>query len=178
MAFDLEKMEQAGRLMLEAMGQDMTKEGVKDTPARFAKYYSQIMNGYDLRAEDYITEFENENSYDGPVVIKNLPFYTVCMHHLAPFIGHWAVAYEPGERILGLSKVVRIARVYQKRPQVQEQLTRQISDAMNDILKPKWVVVRMEAEHFCMSTRGVRTPGSLTVTQHGHGDWPKDVFHI
>lgn len=176
--FDKAKMMQAGRLMLEAMGEDPNRDGLKDTPKRFANYYSQIMNGHFLNAKDYVTEFENDGNYDGAVVVKSLPFYTLCEHHLAPFIGNWDVAYKPGDYIIGLSKLVRIARVYQKRPQVQERLTRQIADELNDILKPEWVCVRMNAEHFCMSTRGVRTPGSMTETMTGHGDYPKDIFNV
>lgn len=176
MKFDIDKMEQAGRLMLEAMGEDVNRDGLKDTPKRFAKYYSEIMNGHFLDPKDFVTEFDNDGDYDGAVVVKDLPFYTICEHHLAPFIGTWDVAYKPGDRIVGLSKLVRIARVYQKRPQVQERLTKQIAEALNEILKPEWVAVRMQAEHFCMSTRGVRTPGSLTETLTGFGDYPKDVF--
>lgn len=176
--FDLEKMEAAGFLMLQAMGEDPTRDGLKDTPKRFAKYYSQIMNGNFLKPEDYVTEFENDGKYDGAVVVKDLPFYTICEHHLAPFIGTWDVAYAPGSNIIGLSKLVRIARVFQKRPQVQERLTKQIATSLNDILKPEWVVVRMKAEHFCMSTRGVRTPGALTETMTGYGRYPKDIFNV
>lgn len=175
-AFNIEKMEEAGRLMLEAMGEDLNRDGIKDTPKRFAKYYAEIMNGYDLDPKEYVTEFDNDENYDGAVIVKDLPFYTMCEHHLAPFIGHWDVAYKPGRSIVGLSKLVRIARVYQKRPQVQERLTKQIADELNEILLPEWVVVRMNAEHFCMSTRGVRTPGALTETMSGHGEFPKDVF--
>lgn len=175
--FDLAKMEQAGRLMLEAMGEDITRDGLKDTPKRFAKYYSEIMNGHFLDPYDCVTEFDNDSGYDGAVIVRELPFYTICEHHLAPFIGKWDVAYKPTEKIVGLSKLVRIARVYQKRPQVQEKLTKQIANAINELLSPEWVVIRMNAEHFCMSTRGVRTPGALTETLSGHGDYPKDIFN-
>lgn len=176
--FNLEKMEQAGRLMLEAMGEDVNRDGLKDTPKRFAKYYSEIMNGNFKDPANYVTDFDNDADYNGPVIVKHLPFYTLCEHHLAPFIGHWDVGYKPGGRIIGLSKLVRIARVYQKRPQVQERLTEQIARSLNEILNPDWVVVRMQAEHFCMSTRGVRTPGSYTETMSGHGDYPKDIFGV
>lgn len=174
--FDIKKMEKAGRLMLEAMGEDCSRDGLRETPKRFAKYYSQIMNGNFLDPKDCVTEFDNDGGYDGAVVVKDLPFYTICEHHLAPFIGTWDVAYKPGSKIVGLSKLVRIARVFQKRPQVQERLTKQISDTINELLEPEWVVVRMNAEHFCMSTRGVRTPGAITETLSGYGDYPKDIF--
>lgn len=173
---DMEKLEQSATLFLEAIGEDVTRDGLKDTPKRYAKYMAAIMNGWELDPNDYVTEFENDGAYDGAVVVKNLPFYTVCEHHLAPFIGVWSIAYKPRDKVIGLSKVVRIARVFQKRPQVQERLTKQISDAFFELVDPEWVVVRMEAEHFCMSTRGVRTPGAKTVTMTGHGTWPKDVF--
>lgn len=173
---DFKKLEEAGRLILEALGEDPTRDGLKDTPARFAKYYSEIMNGHFLDPKDFVTEFDNDGGYDGAVIVQDLPFYTICEHHLAPFIGTWDIAYKPGNKIVGLSKLVRIARVFQKRPQVQERLTKQIADAVDDILEPQWVAVRMRAEHFCMSTRGVRTPGSLTETMTGHGAYPQDVF--
>lgn len=175
---DTAKLEQAATLILEAVGEDPERDGLKDTPARFAKYYSEIMNGHFQKPEDFVTQFDNDGDYDGAVVVKTMPFYTICEHHLAPFIGYWDVAYKPGERIVGLSKLVRIARVFQKRPQVQERLTKQIAGALNDILKPEWVVVRMNAEHFCMSTRGVRTPGAMTETLTGHGDYPRDIFGV
>lgn len=159
------KLEEAGRLILEALGEDVGRDGLKDTPKRFANYYADIMNGHFLKADDYVTDFENDGAYNGPVVVTNMPFYTICEHHLAPFIGTWDFAYQPQDRILGLSKIVRIARVHQKRPQVQERLTQQIAESMMQILEPKWVVVRMGAEHFCMSTRGVRTPGAKTYTR-------------
>lgn len=174
---DMKKLEESARLFLEAIGEDPNRDGLKDTPKRYAKYMSEIMNGHFKDPKNYVTEFDNDAHYDGAVVVKALPFYTMCEHHLAPFIGHWDVAYKPSERIIGLSKLVRIARVYQKRPQVQERLTKQISDELNDILRPEWVVVRMNAEHFCMSTRGVRTPGAFTETLSGHGDYPKDIFN-
>lgn len=184
MGFDIEKMEQAGRLMLEAMGEDPERDGLKDTPKRFAKYYSEIMNGHFLDPNNFVTEFENDGGYSGAVIVEDLPFYTLCEHHLAPFIGTWDVAYHPGDRIVGLSKLVRIARVFQKRPQVQERLTTQITNSLFDILQPKWVVVRMRAEHFCMSTRGVRTPGAKTETLYGRSrntldePYPKDIFNV
>lgn len=176
--FDIKKMEEAGRLMLEAMGENPTRDGLKDTPKRFAKYYSEIMNGHFKDPYEEVTDFDNDGGYNGPVIVKDLPFYTLCEHHLAPFIGKWDVAYKPSDRIIGLSKLVRIARCYQKRPQVQERLTEQIAGILNEILKPEYVVVRMRAEHFCMSTRGVRTPGALTETMSGHGNYPKDVFGV
>lgn len=176
MNVDMAKLEQSAILFLEAIGEDPTRDGLKETPRRYAKYMAAIMNGNFIDPAESVKEFDNDEGYTGPVVVKNLPFYTMCEHHLAPFIGKWAIAYQPREKVLGLSKVVRIARAYQKRPQVQERLTKQIADKFNELVIPEWVVVRMEAEHFCMSTRGVRTPGSTTVTQYGYGGYPDNVF--
>lgn len=167
---DQSKLQQAARLTLEALGEDINRDGLKDTPKRYAKYMADIMNGRFMDPDDYLTDFDNDGNYTGPVVVTNMPFYTICEHHLAPFIGTWDFAYKPKDRILGLSKVVRIARVFMKRPQVQERLTQQIAERMYDILNPEWVVIRMGAEHFCMSTRGVRTPGAKTYTRQVIGD--------
>lgn len=179
--FDAEKVKEATRLLLEGIGDDPNRDGLKDTPARVAKMYEQIMNGYDLKVEDVITEFDNDAGYTGPVLVRDVPFYTLCEHHLAQFSGKLHMAYQPSGKVVGLSKLVRMARVYAKRPQVQERLTKQIADAIYDQLNPKWCLVKIEAEHFCMSIRGVRTPGTTTMTYYGHGkghrDYDKDIFN-
>lgn len=176
--FDFEKVEEATRLLLEGIGDNPDREGIKDTPRRVAKMYQEILSGYDLRADDFITEFDNDGDYHGPVIVKDVPFYTYCEHHLQLFAGKLHLAYCPADKIVGLSKLVRMARVYAKRPQVQERLTNQIADTINLHLKPNWCAVKIEAEHFCMSIRGVRAPGTSTVTFAGYGDYPKDVFQI
>lgn len=162
--FDYDKVKEATRLLLEGFGDDPTRDGLKDTPDRVAKMYQEIMNGYDLNPRDCITEFDNDGDYHGAVCVQDIPFYTFCEHHLALFAGKLHIAYKPGSRIVGLSKLVRMARVYAKRPQVQERLTKQIADAIHEELCPFWVVVMVEAEHYCMSIRGVRTPGTKTIT--------------
>lgn len=174
--FDYDKVKEATKLLLEGIGDDVERDGIKDTPDRVAKMYQEIFNGYDLDPANFITEFDNDSGYDGPVILRGAPFYAYCEHHLQPFSGELSVAYRPGEKVVGLSKLVRVARVFAKRPQVQEKLTKQIADALNHTLQPSWVVVRIEAEHHCMSIRGVRVPGATTTTIYGHGEYPKDVF--
>lgn len=176
--FDQEKVEEATRLLLEGIGDDPNRDGLKDTPKRVAKMYKDIFNGYDLDPNSFITEFDNDGDYHGPVILKGADFYSYCEHHLQLFAGKLNIAYSPGSRVVGLSKLVRIARVYAKRPQVQERLTQQISNSLQDLLKPDWVVIKIEAEHYCMSIRGVRVPRTTTTTIHGHGNWPTDVFKI
>lgn len=175
--FDFEKVKEATALLLEGIGDDPTRDGLLDTPDRVARMYQDILSGYEQKPEDYVTQFENDGQYYGPIIVRDIPFYTFCEHHFALFAGKLHIAYEPGERIVGLSKLVRIARVFAKRLQVQERLTKQVADAINEILQPKWVVVKIEAEHYCMSIRGVRVPGTSTGTIFGHGDYPKDIFN-
>lgn len=176
--FDYEKVKEATKLLLEGIGDDPTRNGIKDTPDRVAKMYQEILNGYDLNPDDFITEFDNDGGYVGPVILRGAKFYTYCEHHLQPFVGELNIAYSPRDKVVGLSKLVRISRVFAKRPQVQERLTKQISDAIEQHLKPEWAVVKIEAEHMCMSIRGVRLPGTTTTTISGHGDYPKDIFNI
>lgn len=178
MSIDTEKMEESVRLFFEAIGDDPNRDGIKDTPKRVAKMYAETMNGYFLKPEDFITTFENDGGYDGPVILRDAEFYTVCEHHLQPFAGTIDIAYRPGERIIGLSKLLRVSRVYAKRPQVQERLTREVADALNRVLDPEWVVVRIRAEHHCMKLRGVRINGSSTETIYGYGEYPIDIFRV
>ena len=173
---DKKMLEQSVRLFFEAIGDDPTRDGIKDTPARVAKMYAETMNGYFLDPADFITTFENEENYHGPVILRDAEFYTVCEHHLQPFAGTIDLAYEPGDHIVGLSKLLRVARVYAKRPQVQEKLTKQVATALNELLQPSWVVVRIKAEHHCMKLRGVRISGSHTVTKYGYGNHPDNIF--
>lgn len=177
--FDFAKVEEATRLLLEGIGDNPDREGIKDTPRRVAKMYQEILNGYDLHPSDFITEFDNDGDYHGPVIVKDVPFYTYCEHHLQLFAGKLHIGYSPGDKIVGLSKLVRLARVYAKRPQNQERLTKQIADCVESHLNPNWCAVKIEAEHFCMSIRGTRVPGTTTATVYGHGEYPKDgIFRI
>lgn len=176
--FDIDKMEESVKLFFEAIGDDPNREGIRDTPRRVAKMYAETMNGYFLDPKNFVTEFENDGKYLGPVILKNAELYSVCEHHLQMFSGNISIAYQPGDKIIGLSKLLRIARVYAKRPQVQERLTNQVANSLQEILSPQWLVVRYEAEHYCMRVRGVRVKDSTTVTLAGHGDWPSDIFRV
>lgn len=178
MSFDYEKVKQATTLLLEGIGDDPTRDGIKDTPDRVAQMYKEILCGLDQDPGDYIKEFDNDEGYHGPVILKDADFYTYCEHHLQLFAGKLNIAYQPGDKVVGLSKLVRISRVFAKRPQVQERLTKQIADALNTHLNPEWVVVKIEAEHFCMSIRGVRVPGTTTTTILGHGNYPENIFEL
>lgn len=173
---DKAKLEESVRLFFEGIGDDPNRDGIKDTPKRVAKMWAETMNGYTLNVEDFVTTFENDEGYNGPVILRDAEFYTVCEHHLQPFNGTIDIAYQPGSRIVGLSKLLRVARVFAKRPQVQERLTKQVGDALYDVLDPTWVAVRIKAEHHCMKLRGVRIQGSHTETYYGKGPWPRDVF--
>lgn len=175
---DEKKLEQSVRLFFEAIGDNPDRDGIKDTPKRVTKMYKETMNGYFLDPSDFVTTFENDGGYTGPVILRDAEFYTMCEHHLQPFAGTIDIAYRPGERIVGLSKLLRVARVFAKRPQVQERLTRQVADALRDVLQPEWVVVRIRAEHHCMKLRGVRINGSSTETICGHGNYPINIFTV
>ena len=163
---DKKKIEKSVKLLLEAIGDNPNREGLLDTPKRVAKMYEKILNGYDEDPNKYLTTFTPE-SHD-MVIVKDIPFYSFCEHHLVLFTGKIHIAYIPNKKMVGLSKLVRLARVYAKRPQVQERLTRQIADILVKKLSPD-VMVYVEAEHYCMTMRGVRTPGSKTVTSAVRG---------
>jgi GTP cyclohydrolase IA len=175
---DIEKLEQSVRLFFEGIGDDPNRDGIRDSPKRVAKMWAETMNGYTLDPADFVTMFENDNGYDGPVVLRDAEFYTVCEHHLQPFAGTIDIAYQPGARILGLSKLLRVARVYAKRPQNQERLTKQVTESLFDLLEPAWVVVRIKAEHHCMKLRGVRVNGSYTETRYQMGQHRGDILPI
>ena len=162
--FDKPRIERAVREILEAIGEDPDRDGLRFTPRRIADMYEEIFSG--LREDPrhhVITTFEAD--HDEMVMVRDIPLYSVCEHHLVPFAGHAHVAYIPNDdgRITGLSKLARLVEGFARRPQVQERLTTQIADALVDILTPHVFVV-IEAEHLCMSMRGVKKAGSLTVT--------------
>ncbi|MCD8316176.1 MAG: GTP cyclohydrolase I FolE [Eggerthellaceae bacterium] len=162
---DSEKIEQGVRLILEGIGEDPEREGLQQTPARVARMYEELFSGME---EDPSVFFETtfDENHDGMVIVKDIPFYSVCEHHLVPFFGKAHVAYIPGHdgKICGLSKLARLVDTYAKRPQVQERLTTQIADTLVEQLHPMGVLVVMEAEHMCMSMRGIKKPGATTTT--------------
>jgi len=163
--FDAAKVEAAIRELLIGIGENPDREGLAQTPARVAKSYAEIFGGIHQTAQDVLTTTFSLG-HDELVVVRDIPIYSTCEHHLLPFHGVGHVGYIPGEdgKITGLSKIARLVDMYSRRPQVQERLTTQIADAMTDILGARGVIVVIECEHLCMSMRGIRKPGSTTLT--------------
>ena len=161
---DTKRIEKAVKDILSAVGEDLRRPGIKETPARVARMYEEILNGM---KKDPGKELEVifEKQHDEIILLKGVPLYSICEHHLVPFIGKAHVAYIPkGNRVTGLSKLARVIEIFARRLQVQERLTTDIADCIMRKLKPKGVMVVVEAEHLCMSMRGVKKPGVLTVT--------------
>jgi GTP cyclohydrolase I len=170
MSVDKARIAKAVREILEAVGEDADRDGLQRTPERVANMYEEIFAGLDDQPARHLTiTFEAE--HDEMVMVRDIPLFSVCEHHLVPFAGRAHVAYIPGEdgKITGLSKIARLVEGYARRPQVQERLTTQVADALVDVLAPTGVLVMIEAEHLCMSMRGVKKPGALTVTSAVRG---------
>ncbi|MGN6688722.1 MAG: GTP cyclohydrolase I FolE [Actinomycetales bacterium] len=167
---DQPRIAAAVREILLAIGEDPDREGLRDTPARVARSYAEIYAGLHMQPEDVLTT-TFDAQHEELVLVRDIEVYSTCEHHLVPFHGVAHVGYIPGEegRITGLSKIARLVDVYARRPQVQERLTTQIADSMMEILAPRGVIVVVECEHLCMSMRGVRKPGSRTVTSAVRG---------
>lgn len=167
---DTARIEKAVREILEAIGEDADRDGLRETPARVARMYAEVFAGLHQDPGDVLS-VTFEADHDEMVMVRDIPFHSACEHHLVPFVGKAHVAYIPGDdgRITGLSKLARLVEGFAKRPQVQERLTGQIADTLNEKLNPKGVLVVVEAEHLCMSMRGVRKPGSITVTSAVRG---------
>lgn len=167
---DTAKIEQGVRLILEGIGEDPNREGLLKTPSRVAKMYQEIFAGM---TEDPSVHFETlfAEDHEEMVLVKDIPFNSMCEHHLVPFVGKAHVAYIPSENgcVCGLSKLARLVDAYAKRPQVQERLTKQVADTLMEQLNPQGVMVVMEAEHMCMTMRGVKKPGSKTTTSAVRG---------
>ena len=152
------------RGILDLLGLDLEDPNLKETDRRVAQLYLEMFHGLREGAEPKVTTFPNEEGYSAMVMEKQIPFYSLCAHHLVPFYGHAHMAYIPGERILGLSKFARILEFYAKRPQLQERLTEQVTDYLESHLRPQGAMVVIEARHLCVEMRGVKKPGSVTVT--------------
>lgn len=168
--FDAAAAEQAVRALLVAIGEDPERDGLQDTPARVARAYAEMFRGLHMTADDVLaTTFDL--GHDEMVLVKDIELYSTCEHHLVPFHGVAHIGYIPNEsgRITGLSKLARLVDVFAKRPQVQERLTTQIADSLVRILQPRGAIVVLEAEHLCMSMRGVRKPGAKTMTSAVRG---------
>jgi GTP cyclohydrolase I len=166
---DLKKIEKGVRLILDGIGEDAERAGLKETPNRVARMYEEILSGLETPTEELLKAIEGE-SHDEMVLLKDIPFYSMCEHHLLPFIGKAHVAYIPsGGKIVGLSELVKSVEVLSKRLQVQERLTTQLADLIMEKLRPKGAMVIIDAEHLCISMRGVKRPGSRTVTSAVRG---------
>ena len=163
------EFEQLVRRMLERMGEQPDREGLKRTPYRVAKAMDFLTSGYKMTVQDVVRNAVFEEPCEEMVVVKDIEFYSLCEHHMLPFFGKAHVAYLPNNRLLGLSKIARIVDVFARRLQIQERLTNQVADAMTEILEPHGVGVVIEASHFCMMMRGVEKQSSLTVTSAMRG---------
>ena len=166
---DLDRIAKAVRDILEAIGEDPDRDGLRDTPERVARMYAEICSGLHEQVDTHLA-VTFEAGHDEMVMVRDIPTYSLCEHHLIPFVGKAHVAYIPGDgRITGLSKLARLVDALARRPQVQETLTVQIADEIDHSLQPRGVMVVVEAEHLCMTMRGVRKPGSTTVTSAVRG---------
>ncbi|MFP3723135.1 GTP cyclohydrolase I FolE [Niallia circulans] len=168
------QIEEAIRLLLEAVGEDPNREGLLDTPKRVAKMYEEVFSGLTIDPKEYFETIFHEE-HEELVLVKDIPFYSMCEHHLVPFYGKAHVAYIPkGGRVAGLSKLARAIEAVSKRPQLQERITSTVADTMMETLEPHGVMVVVEAEHMCMTMRGVKKPGAKTVTSAVRGVFQTD----
>ncbi len=171
---DQEKVKEAVRLLLKGIGEDTGREGLIETPDRIARMYGEICGGMEMDVKEILSKtFVTEKTE--MVLEKDIVFYSMCEHHMLPFFGKVHIAYIPGGRIVGLSKLARCVEVYAKRLQLQERMTEQIAEAVMEHLSPKGVMVLTEAEHMCMTMRGIKKPGSKTVTYAVKGAFREDA---
>jgi GTP cyclohydrolase I len=172
---DLARIEAAVAEILDAIGEDTGRDGLHDTPARVARMYGEVCGGlHEDPRKHLVTQFEA--GHQEMVIVRDIPLYSLCEHHLVPFMGVAHLGYIPNEegRITGLSKLARLVDGYARRPQVQERLTSQCADAIDEILEPKGAIVVIEAEHLCMAMRGIRKPGAMTITSAVRGIFRED----
>ena len=172
---DQDRIARAVREILLAIGEDPDRDGLRDTPARVGRMYAEVFAGLHVDPEEVLQTTFDEH-HDELVLVKDIPLYSTCEHHLVPWHGTAAVGYIPGEdgRITGLSKLARVVDLYARRPQVQERLTSQVADAVMRRLQPQGVIVVVQAEHLCMAMRGIRKPGALTMTSAVRGIFKSD----
>ncbi|MCK4859362.1 MAG: GTP cyclohydrolase I FolE [Candidatus Omnitrophica bacterium] len=170
-----QKIEQAVKMFLEAIGEDVHREGLEETPLRVSRMCAEIFQGYGKDAACELKKTFSE-SYDEIILLKDIPFYSVCEHHLLPFAGKAHIAYIPANnKVVGLSKIVRVLSLLSQRLQIQERLTNQIADLIAEKLQPKGVLVVIEAEHMCMVMRGIKKPGTLVTTSALRGAFKKNA---
>ena len=170
---DLDRIQRAMLEIIEALGEDPLREGLRDTPARVARMYAELFEGLRLDPTEYL-RVGFEAGHDEMVILRDIPFYSVCEHHFMPFHGTAAVGYIPDGRVVGVSKLARLVEGFAHRPQLQERLTSQVADALMDTLAPDGVAVVIEAEHLCMTQRGVKKPGSRMITSATRGTFRKN----
>lgn len=163
------RIEKAVLEIIEAIGEDPSREGLVETPARVARFYAEIFAGLHRDPGDEVDAFFGDEHYQELVMVREIPFYSTCEHHFAPFHGRAHVAYTPRGSVTGLSKLARLVDGFARRPQMQERLTAQVADCLDDRLNPLGVLVVIEAEHLCMSMRGIKKPGAKTVTSAVRG---------
>jgi len=175
-AFDRVKIVEGVRLLLEGIGDDPARDGVAGTPERVADMYAELFSGVGVDPQELLTVVAGAG-HDEMIMVRDIPLYSMCEHHMVPFMGRAHVAYVPNRdgRITGLSKIARVVDLLSKRPQVQERLTTEIADALDAALAPRGVFVLIEAEHLCMTMRGVKKPGSITVTSAVRGVFRSDA---
>lgn len=171
---DQKKIQDGVRLILEGIGEDLDREGLKETPERIGRMYEEICAGMQQDAGEHLQK-TFPSSGQGMVVEKDIVFYSMCEHHMLPFYGKAHIAYIPDGKVAGLSKLARTVEVFARRLQIQEQMTVQIADAIMEHLKPRGVMVVVEAEHMCMTMRGVKKPGSLTQTIEVRGEFAENI---
>ena len=170
---DQDKVKQAVTMLLEAIGEDVNRPGLQETPDRIARMAEELFGGLEKDAKEHLSKRFPVTSSE-IVLEKDISFYSVCEHHLLPFFGKVHIAYIPEKEVVGISKLARTVEVFARRPQIQEQLTAQIADAIMEELSPKGVMVMIEAEHLCMSMRGVQKPGTKTATYARRGSFAED----
>lgn len=176
MNIDKDKIQKAVNMLLEAIGEDKNREGLKETPRRVAEFYDEVLSGQNIKPEDILTVYYEKENHEEIVLVKDIPIYSMCEHHLLPFFGVAHVAYIPrGDRLLGVSKLIRLVEIFSKRLQLQERLTKQIVDTIMKVANPYGAMVVIKAEHLCMTMRGVKKPGSKMITSAMRGIFLKDV---
>lgn len=171
-----EEAEAAVRTLLRWAGEDPDREGLQDTPKRVVRAYEELFGGYNQSAEEILgTIFEEVSGYNDPVLVKDIPFFSHCEHHMVPIVGKAHIAYLPDNRVVGLSKIPRVVDMFARRLQTQESITAQVANALYTHLKPRGVAVLIEAEHMCMAMRGVKKQGSATITATYRGSYENDA---
>jgi len=174
--FNKKKAQEAIKLLLESFGEDLNREGLKRTPERVADFYKEALSGNEIDPLKLISAHYVAENHEEIVLVKNVPFYSICEHHLLPFFGQANVAYIPRkDRIVGVSKIIKLIGVFASRLQLQERLIKQIADTVMQSVKPRGVMVVVEAEHLCVTMRGVKKPGSKIITSAMRGIFLKDV---